>query len=58
MIDVETSDDLILVNKGKVFDGTRLQFSAKYMPNPTNDELIHWCVENGFSLSINKTKIL
>jgi hypothetical protein len=58
MIDLENSDDHILVDKGDVFDGTRFEFSTKVFPNPTDDEIIQWCIESGFNLSINGKKIV
>lgn len=45
--------DHILVDNGVMFDGTREQFMDCFFSNANNNEIIHWCVQNKFTLKIN-----
>ena len=49
----EKDDDHILVDNGVMFDGTREQFADCFFSNANNDEIIDWCKQNKFTLSIN-----
>lgn len=55
---MESMEDRIQINGGHLFDGTRYLFSIKFMAAPTNDEIIVWCIEQEFSLSINGKHII
>lgn len=55
---IEKSTDLILVDNGDMFDGTRDQFRDCFFDNADNFQIIDWCESNNFSLEINGEKIL
>lgn len=49
----EYEDDKILVENGDMFDGTREQFMDCYFSNASNNNIMDWCFDQGFNLSIN-----
>lgn len=50
--------DWIIVENGDMFEGTREQFADCYFSNADNHNIIEWCEENEWSLTINGEKFL
>jgi hypothetical protein len=50
---MENEDDLIVVDNGDLFWGTREQFRDAFFSNATDDQIIGWCKNQGLSLIIN-----
>lgn len=54
---MENMEDHILINNGELFDGSRYEFSIKFMAAPTDDEIIVWCIEQDFTFTLNGKRI-
>lgn len=50
--------DIIIVDGGEVFEGTREQFQDAFFSNASDEEIENWCHDNGFSLDINRKVII
>lgn len=56
----ENPNDIILIDNGEFFEGTRDQFRDCYFDNATNDQIVHWCNEQllkGISVCVNGIKL-
>lgn len=51
--DLELQTDIIIVDNGDMFEGTRAQFRDCFFDNASNEEIIDWCNQNKWSLTIN-----
>lgn len=51
-------DDIIIVENGDMFEGTRGQFTDCFFINATDEQITGWCVENDWSLTINGNVII
>jgi hypothetical protein len=49
----EDNNDIILIDNGEIFNGTREQFKDCFFTNAIDDNIVSWCVEQNFTLSIN-----
>ena len=49
----ETANDIILVENGDMFEGTRDQFRNSFFDNASDNEIKDWCQTYGYSLTIN-----
>lgn len=49
----ESNNDIIKINNGEIFDGTRDQFADCFFTNANNEEILNWCEKNNFSFSVN-----
>ena len=49
----ELDSDIIIVDNGVMFEGTREQFKDCFFSNATNSEITDWCFDNGLALKIN-----
>jgi len=56
--EIEDVTDLIIVEDGDIFYGTREQFSDCFFTNSTDDEIADWCFDNDWKLVINNEQIL
>jgi hypothetical protein len=54
----ETEQDIILVENGDIFDGSRMQFRDAFFDNASDTEITVWCSKHDWKLSINGKKIL
>jgi hypothetical protein len=50
--------DIILVENGEMFEGTRGQFKDCFFSNADDEQINDWCFDNGWSLNINGKTIL
>ncbi len=55
--DLELDTDIILVDNGDIFEGSRAQFRDCFFDNASNEEIIDWCNASLWSLTINGKKI-
>lgn len=58
MQNFESEDDIIIVDNGDIFEGTREQFRDCFFDNADDDEIADWCYDNDWSLVINGDKLL
>lgn len=49
----EQPDDLILVDDGEIFIGTRAEFSKLFFDASDNRELEDWGAAKGYSIQVN-----
>lgn len=47
----------IVVDDGVMFEGTREQFMDCFFSNADDDNIIDWCFDKGFTLTIGDKKI-
>lgn len=58
IIEEESEDDIIIIERGEKYEGTRGKISNGFFSYSYNSEIIKWCSNNGWSLSINGKEIL
>lgn len=54
---VESDKDIILIESGDMFEGTRDQFRDCFFYNATNEQILGWCKDLSVSLHINNVEI-
>lgn len=49
--------DIIIIDNGDVFEGTKDQFADCFFSNVTYSNIKKWCKQNGFSFKIKERKL-
>jgi len=50
---MEKGSDLVSVDNGEIFEGTRDEFANCFFDNSTNEQIADWCYSNDWKLVIN-----
>lgn len=53
----EHQDDIIKVDDGVIFEGTRAEFRQKHFDNANNRELLDWARQHGYRVTVNNVRL-
>ena len=54
----EKDSDLIIVENGNLFEGTRSQFRDCFFDNANNGQIIAWCIEQHYTSLKIRDKVI
>lgn len=52
---MEKQTDIIRIESGYMFEGTRELFRNCYFDNATNEEILSWCKQSNMTFEVNNT---